>query len=375
MKHLSLFNGIGGFQLAAYWCGWDNVVHVEIEDFCNKPVARHFPESKCYTDIKEFDGAEYRGQIDIISGGFPCQPYSLAGKRLGKKDDRALWPEMLRVIKEIRPTWICGENVAGIRSLFQYYYELEMADRLYPTPEDARVAIAGSDRQRDGENSLYVVVEDLAQIGYEVQPFVIPACAVNAPHRRDRVWIVGYSERCGRERITWGRAGQEPEDRYMEAERDVADTSNNVHTDRLDSGRDKEKARGSKKEYQLQTGRHENGKRVRVEFGECFKDDSDTISERLQGGICRQFKNLSCKNESSERCDYCGILATGKQWQEHWIEAATRLCRVDDGLPRKMDRGKRLRALGNAIVPQVVYQIFKAINKAQSRPSWQITER
>jgi len=101
MNHLALFNGIGGFQLAAQWVGWNNIAHVEIDDFCNKVVAYHFPKSKCHLDIKEFNAKEYAGKIDIISGGFPCQPYSSAGSRKGKEDDRHLWPEMLRTIREI----------------------------------------------------------------------------------------------------------------------------------------------------------------------------------------------------------------------------------------------------------------------------------
>ena len=271
MRHLSLFNGIGGFQLAAHWCGWQNVAHVEIDDFCNKVVGKHFPQSKCYKDIREFDGTEYRDTIDIISGGFPCQPYSVAGKRLGKKDDRALWPEMLRVIKEVRPAWVCGENVTGILSMgFEHY------------------------------------VSDLESESYEVQCIIIPACAVNAPHRRDRVWIVGYSERCGRERITWGRAGQEPEDGYMEAEQGAV-ANNDVR--------------------QLQPG-----------------NQAQAVCE---SGHSRE-------------------LGSSGGWRGHWLEAATTLCRVDDGVSGRMDRGKRLRVLGNAIVPQVAYQIFKAIDEAEN---------
>ena len=104
MKQLELFAGIGGFGLAGHWAGIETVAQVEIDDFCQKILQKNFPNAAKYRDIKEFDGSKYRGTIDIVSGGFPCQPYSTAGKRLGKDDERHLWPEMLRVIREIAPT-------------------------------------------------------------------------------------------------------------------------------------------------------------------------------------------------------------------------------------------------------------------------------
>ena len=159
MKHLDLFSGIGGFALAASWVwGPEHKIHsfVEIEPFCQKVLKKHWPDVNIHDDIRSYkhDGTA----IDLLTGGFPCQPFSVAGKRRGAKDDRALWPEMLRVIKEARPTWVIGENVAGIVSM---------------------------------ELDNYVI--DLESTGYEVQPFIVPACAVDAKHRRDRVWIVAQA--------------------------------------------------------------------------------------------------------------------------------------------------------------------------------------
>src|ERR1043165_5795152 len=114
MRHASLFSGIGGFDLAAQWMGWENVFQVEKDAFCHKVLEKNFPHTKRYGDIKEFDGTTYRGTIDILTGGFPCQPFSIAGKRLGTDDPRHLWPQMLRVIHEVRPTYVVGENVFGI---------------------------------------------------------------------------------------------------------------------------------------------------------------------------------------------------------------------------------------------------------------------
>ena len=162
MTHASLFTGIGGFDLAAEWTGIENVFQVENDKFCQKVLEKNFPNVKRYLDIKDFDGTEYKNRIDIISGGFPCQPFSQAGKRKGNKDERALFPEMLRIIREVKPKWIVGENVSGILSIHDGEYFEE-------------------------------ILTSLENEGYKVQSFIIPASAVNAPHRRDRVWIIANS--------------------------------------------------------------------------------------------------------------------------------------------------------------------------------------
>tara|TARA_R110001632_G_C11274172_1_gene411136 strand:+ start:163 stop:1065 length:903 start_codon:yes stop_codon:yes gene_type:complete len=163
MNHASLFSGIGGFDLAAEWTGWNNVFNCEWEEFPRKVLKHHFPNAKQYEDIKDFNANEYRGRIDVLSGGFPCQPFSVAGQRKGTEDDRHLWPEMLRIIGECQPRWVVGENVRGLVS---------WSDGLV----------------------LKEVYSDLENLGYSVQSFIIPACATSAPHRRDRVWIVAHSD-------------------------------------------------------------------------------------------------------------------------------------------------------------------------------------
>ena len=114
MTHGSLFSGIGGFDLAAQWLGWENIFHCEINPFCQIVLKYHFPNSIQHHDITKTDFTIYRGRIDVLTGGFPCQPFSVAGKQLGTEDDRHLWPEMLRVIREVAPEWIVGENVRGL---------------------------------------------------------------------------------------------------------------------------------------------------------------------------------------------------------------------------------------------------------------------
>ena len=158
MRHLDLFAGIGGFSLVASWMGWETVAQVEWDGYCQKVLAKNFPNVKRYGNIKEFDGTKYRGLIDIISGGFPCQGFSIAGKQGGKSDPRWLWPEMLRIIREIQSPWVIGENVPGIIKL-----------------------------------ALEDICTSLENEGYAVQPFIIPSASVGAWDKRERVWIIAYN--------------------------------------------------------------------------------------------------------------------------------------------------------------------------------------
>lgn len=164
MRHGSLFSGIGGFDLAAEWMGWENIFHCEWNELGQKVLKYYWPNAKSYTDITKTDFSIHRGEIDIITGGFPCQPFSAAGKRKGTEDNRYLWPEMLRAIKEIQPAWVVAENVYGIIN--------------------------------QGRGLVFEQVQaDLENEGYEVQSYLLPACAVNASHRRDRFWFVAYSSK------------------------------------------------------------------------------------------------------------------------------------------------------------------------------------
>jgi len=159
--HLDLFSGIGGFALAAKWNGYRTVGFCDNEPYAQAVLKKHWPEVPCHKDIREVRGELYAG-VTLLTGGFPCQPFSVAGKQRGKDDNRYLWPEMLRVIQEAKPAWIIGENVAGIVNLAldQVHIDLEAED-------------------------------------YEVESIIIPACGVDAPHRRNRVWIVAHSNNKG----------------------------------------------------------------------------------------------------------------------------------------------------------------------------------
>lgn len=184
IRHASLFSGIGAPELAALWLGWQNVFHCEINEFCNTILNYWFPNSINYENIKTTDFSKWQGQIDILTGGFPCQPFSSAGQRLGADDDRYLWPEMLRVIRQIQPTFVIGENVAGILSMVQPGEEVKVGSTTSLFDENDDIY------KKEQEFVVETVCSDLEREGYAVQPFVIPACAVGAPHQRDRVWFV-----------------------------------------------------------------------------------------------------------------------------------------------------------------------------------------
>lgn len=164
LTHGSLFSGIGGFDLAAEWMGWDNLFHCEWNVFGKKVLNYYWPDAVQFDDITKTDFSVWRGRVDVLTGGFPCQPYSLAGKRLGKEDERQLWPHMLRAIREIRPRYVVGENVYGIINW-------------------------------NGGLVFDEVQSDLEAEGFAVQAVVLPAASVNAPHKRDRTWFVAYSDK------------------------------------------------------------------------------------------------------------------------------------------------------------------------------------
>ena len=208
MTHASLFSGIGGAELAATWMGWDNLFHCEIQEFPRKILEYWYPKSISYEDITKTDFKKWRDRVDVLTGGFPCQPFSIAGKRAGADDNRYLWPEMLRAIREIQPAWVVGENVAGIISMVQPGEEIKVGrtDNLFEQNYIYR---------EEQEYTLSVICQNLECAGYDVQPFVIPACAVGAPHRRDRVWIVANANCHGGQKNTkWNKKGCKAESKH-----------------------------------------------------------------------------------------------------------------------------------------------------------------
>ena len=296
MKVLDLFSGIGGFSLGLERAGFETVAFCEIEEYPRKILKKHWPDVPIHKDIRSLDGHQYRGTVDVICGGFPCQPFSVAGKQRGETDDRHLWPEMLRIIKEVQPTYVIGENVSGFVSM-----------------------------------ALDDVSSDLENEGYEVQSFIIPACAVNAVHRRDRVWLVAHS--CG-----------------------------------SNGGRSRERA-------PRQNGERRYDERIRTQDTTLFERsgsspevtpdsceggvNADTSTPGVQTGLSKQRQGQERLSEVADNdCDRRG---EGRQ-PSIPIPTESPVRHRDDGLP---DNVARLKALGNAVVPQIPEIIGRAIMEVE----------
>ena len=361
MIHGSLFSGIGGFDLAAEWMGWDNAFHCEWEDFPRKVLSYHFPNAKSYGDIKETDFNVWRGQIDILSGGFPCQPFSTAGKRKGTEDDRYLWGEMLRAIQEISPRWIVGENVRGLVNW-------------------------------NGGMVFDQVCSDLESEGYKVFPILIPAAAVNAPHRRDRIWFIAYSDgaeqkyRQRKDRETEGEIrGDEKGDVFRELSSDGYATN----TDKVRLQQCKNSAEMGKRQKEICGEGDKPSKSIKTDGSKWYATDTD--SRRLEGTEKIRWDGINVEREGiawdatdtlslrlprEEHREESGGLNTEKAsgfWFQHFPTQPP-ICGGNDGIPRELDsitfpkwRNESIKAYGNAIVPQVAYEIFKTISKIDER--------
>lgn len=340
MNHASLFSGIGGFDLAAEWMGWTNVLHVERDPFCQRVLAHHFPNSQPFDNVTTFDGRPWRGRVDILTGGFPCQPYSTAGKRLGKDDERHLWPEMRRIISEIAPTFVVGENVRGLTNW-------------------------------NGGLVFEEVCADLEALGYEVWTGIIPAAGVGAPHRRDRVWFV--AKNAVRGGCLHGGPDQEGADLWQQrdagsrgADRLYLSTGNAANTDGSTKGTPRES--GS-----IESNRSAEG----IQQGE-WGDEAE--QHNRPSSILRYAPNSECdglehgKERGGARSSEGKARgrASGYASAESWAGFPTQppVCGGDDGISRQLDgitfpkwRNESIKAYGNAIVPQVAFQIFTAINQ------------
>jgi DNA (cytosine-5)-methyltransferase 1 len=344
MNHLSLFSGIGGFDLASEWMGWNNIAHCEWNIFAQKVLKHYWPNAISYHDITKTDFTVHKGKIDIVTGGFPCQPYSQAGKRLGKEDERHLWPEMLRAIREIQPRFVVGENVSGLINW-------------------------------NGGMVFNEVQADLEAEGYSVTPFILPACAVNAPHRRDRVWFVAYcantrfkSMQHGGKNGVYGfestadtncfnrrRGGQLLEQKRRQ-QTSISDESGIApHTE---SGRQ----RGLRNESET-TGTREGNQPPRSVCRVCDATNSSSI--QLQGR--KQHRSIGSSGEiKTEGGQFSGSICS--KWQDFPTQSP--VCDGNDGFSPRLDgitflkwRNESIKAGGNAIVPQVAFQIFKSIGQ------------
>jgi len=297
LKVLDLFSGIGGFSLGLERTGgFETVAFCEIDPFCQKVLKKHWPHVPIHNDVRNLN---YDGSVDVITGGYPCQPFSTAGKRKGADDDRHLWPAMFSLIKKYRPTWVIGENVDGLVSM-----------------------------------GLDSVLADLGSSGYGARTFAIPACAVNAPHRRYRLWIVANSQSAGKRREvgnfcekdggSWGTLFQQL---VGATESTIPDTQSEQNI-----------------------GQEQRG-----------------IFRHPDAGSIADASNIGC--EGGERKEVQGqsreprkLAGSSTFWDNGWPVSAPRICGVDDGIPQRTHRRK---SLGNAVVPQIPEMLGYAILEAE----------
>lgn len=381
LTHGSLFSGIGGPEIAAEIMGWKNVFHCEINPFGRKILDYWFPNSKSYEDITKTDFTEWREKINVLTGGFPCQPFSVAGQRKGAEDNRYLWPEMLRAIREIQPDWVVGENVAGILSMVQPGSETALG---------REESLFGEvDRERILHRQEYVVetvCNDLEREGYSVQPVVIPACAVGAPHRRDRVFFIAHRADAGPEgmqrewenNILSGRAAPDTNShRWRDGKNQqvtIAERKGtaDIGTFREDGTSSYSQCSGSGQIQQEIQSEQSNGHSFDSNGGEW--DAPYSSSEGLS--TLRFPTSIEKKKWKNE--DGCSVQPAGNvrraSFAERWKNFPTQspVCSRDDGISTRLDgiafskwRQESIKAYGNAIVPQVMYEIFLAIESIE----------
>lgn len=314
MTHASVFSGIGGAELASAWMGWTNLFHCEIQEFPRQVLEYWFPNLESYGDITTTNFEKWKGKVDVLTGGFPCQPFSVSGSRKGKEDDRYLWTEMLRAVREIQPTWVVAENVNGIRTMVEPCSEVKVgrSDNIF---EESYIY------REEYKFTIERICEDFEREGYSVQPIIIPACAVGAPHRRDRIWIIAHASNTRVEEV-W----QNRQDGVFSVE--ATSYTNDCRSRQVYEEVQSKKSDGAK--FNRIGSKRHAAKKVR---------------KRFRGG-CDAFKGFP--------------------------KSQPTICRGDDGLPFNVDhltiserrwRKESIKAYGNAWVPQIAFEIFKAIEK------------
>lgn len=358
LNHASLFTGVSGFDLAAEAVGWNTVLQCEINEFCNVILEYFFPKSHRFYDIKKADFTPFRNTVDVVSGGFPCQPYSQAGKRAGTDDPRHLWPENFRALREIQPTWYVGENVRGL------------------TNWNAGHVFDDIQSQMETE-------------GYEVTPFLLPASAVGAPHERYRIFFIAYSQRNHdrrKERRKYEEAkGMAPEGRpqdcstwkfngtnYNDAKgREAAGHATNASSKLQSPNRFDESG------HSTRSSACEESERERLWNVTSGNASTWDVTDTTGDGLQRRRDSGELRNERQKRnerfTDMGGILR--KDWRDFPSESP--ICGRNDGfsieladrtifgkkLTRKKWEEQALMSLGNAVVPQLIIPIFEAIQK------------
>ena len=450
MNHASLFSGIGGAEVAASMMGWQNLFHCEIQEFPRKVLQYWFPNSESYEDITKTDFTKWHGKVDVLTGGFPCQPFSLAGRRKGADDNRYLWPQMLRAIRQIHPTWVVGENVNGIKTMVESCQVTQMGRTDYLFEENHLY-------REESRFTLDKICADLEAEGYSVQPIVIPACAIGAPHRRDRVWIVARKIPTTPSHPNSSNDSRRPEEIQGKSQKERLSERNDIRKPGFTSdvlghvahtqcdgyssqghGNQRARAKKSKKRKnrpQSRFRRHGSGKtlahtlqhrshEVHQDHQSQFPDGARTNSLGGQRSSSHSYSNGGKALQASKGLERTGRKrdvqpkerSTSPEWtdrfsgfplsphangcgwdegeheyassqkpqqgesqsigadcpQSRWRNFPTQspVCRGNDGIPFDVDsltisfpkwRQESIKAYGNAWVPQVAYEIFRAI--------------
>ena len=333
LRHLDLFSGIGGFALGLQRTGgFQTIGFCEIDPFCQKVLRKHWPDVPIYEDVRLLDADGFRGTVDIITGGFPCQPWSVAGNQEGAKDDRDLWPEMVALIEDIQPQWVIGENVRGF------------AHQPLGLPR---------------------TLTDLERIGYQVVTFIVPAAACGAPHKRDRCWIVAHANSQGEPVLT----------KHGGERQSVAHT-------RHGSGWDIGSAETGQDAQRKRTPHHNQTARPSGEPSSVADTNSIRLEEHGHGKPDNAGKRnqVLADTNSTGRKEQRGAKSARKEHQTSergsQRHSLMRLDRMADGLSAWMDepcprvatgqkqRAARLKGLGNAVIPQIPEMIGYAILEA-----------
>jgi DNA (cytosine-5)-methyltransferase 1 len=341
MNHGSLFSGIGGFDYAAHMMGWNNVFHCEWNKDCQKILKYHFPNAITYEDIRNTDFSVHRGTIEVLSGGFPCQPFSVAGKRKGSEDERHLWPEMCRAIREIAPRYVVGENVYGMLNW-------------------------------NGGMVFDQVCADLENEGYEITPLVLPAVGINAPHKRERLFIVAHAKQSGH--CTNGRTDSEKNSIPQEYRQTICTGQSDRTNTRNAADTESRGYRGIQDQ-----GKTPRPRKGNTSFGSIRgvpHDAADTDIHGLERGIFSGsngkqgwHRPVSVAPEHLSSPEYA---LSGYRWENFPTQSP--VCGRNDGFSTLLDnitfskwRNQSLKQYGNAIVPQLAFMIFKAIQMMEEK--------
>ena len=340
LKVLDLFSGIGGFSLGLHSTGiFDTVKFVEFDKFCQKVLQKNFKNIPIEGDIRDVKGQEF--EADVITGGFPCQPFSVAGKQKGTDDNRYLWPEMFRLIKEIKPEFVIGENVQGLINLQDGMVLRQVQDQL------------------EGE-------------GFEVQCFLIPASGIGAWHQRNRVWIIGHSKHNGllasekRSRDKEINGGtQKGQNQTIESKRTNGSTNDGNVSNTISelSYGCSSPTRDSEKEFiRLECNEGWDWQKIRSKVERCSEQDREgqNVSNTETKGLQRRSISTDLERQSREK-----FTENSTEGQQTWWQTQSNICGVPNGISHELDkdRSNRIKSLGNAIVPQCARILGLAIKQ------------